>query len=120
MRAARLARQSQTEQSKLFKTNHHSAFYYTANYMLIYPINYMLEISENKWLVIFFYGETFQRLRMAHAVPGAIICSNYDISIICANCYLFNWHQPEDLTTVRKCTGCRVVAYCGKECQVSY
>ena len=64
--------------------------------------------------------ENFQRLRMARAVPGAIICSNYDISIICANCYLFNWHQPEDLTTVRKCTGCRVVAYCGKECQVGH
>ena len=71
----------------------------------------MLEISFLKQRGShFFDGETFQRLRMAHAVPGAIICSNYDISIICANCYLFNWHQPEDLTSVRKCTGCRVVA----------
>ena len=60
MRAARLARQSQKEQSKLFKTNHHSAFYYTANYMLIYPINYMLEISENKGLVIFLMVRLFR------------------------------------------------------------
>ena len=54
------ARQSKTEQGKLFKTNHHSAFYYTANYTLIYPINYMLEISENKGLVIFLMVRLFR------------------------------------------------------------
>ena len=37
------------------------------------------------------------------------------ISDLCANCYLFNWKQPEK--SVRKCTRCHVVAYCGKECQ---
>ena len=34
--------------------------YSTANYMLIYPINYMLEISENKGLVIFLMVRLFR------------------------------------------------------------
>ena len=35
----------------------------------------------------------------------------------CNNCDLFNWKQPENLKTLRKCTRCYAVAYCGKECQ---
>ena len=35
----------------------------------------------------------------------------------CDNCDLFDWKQPADLKTVRKCTRCHVVAYCGEECQ---
>ena len=48
---------------------------------------------------------------MATALPA------YDISDVCLNCNLFNWKQPENPTTLRKCTRCHVVAYCGKECQ---
>ena len=47
---------------------------------------------------------------MAAALPA------YDISDVCSNCELFNWKQP-DPKTLRKCTRCHVVAYCGKECQ---
>ena len=48
---------------------------------------------------------------MATALPAD------DISDVCSNCVLFNWKQPENLKTVRRCTRCHVVAYCGKECQ---
>ena len=49
---------------------------------------------------------------MATALPA------YDIiSGLCSNCFLFNWKQPENRETLRKCTRCYVVAYCGKECQ---
>ena len=48
---------------------------------------------------------------MASALPV------HDISDVCSNCKLFYWRQPENPTTVRKCTRCHVVAYCGKECQ---
>ena len=40
-----------------------------------------------------------------------------DIGSFCVNCDLFCWKQPNNVKTLRKCTGCRVVAYCGKECQ---
>ena len=48
---------------------------------------------------------------MATALPAD------DISDVCSNCVLFNWKQPENPKTVRRCTRCHVVAYCGKECQ---
>ena len=49
---------------------------------------------------------------MATALPS------YDIiSGLCSNCFLFNWKQPENRKTLRKCTRCYVVAYCGMECQ---
>ena len=35
----------------------------------------------------------------------------------CVNCALFNWKQPEDQVSLRRCTRCYAVAYCGKECQ---
>ena len=62
----------------------------------------------------------FQTLKMASAVLDYDISSavlTYDISNFCANCKLFQWKQPENRKTVRKCTRCQVVAYCSKECQ---
>ena len=38
----------------------------------------------------------------------------------CANCNLFQWDQPADSKTLRKCTRCHVVSYCGQECQLEY
>ena len=35
----------------------------------------------------------------------------------CTNCTVFLWNQPDDPKTVRKCSRCHVVSYCGKECQ---
>ena len=40
-----------------------------------------------------------------------------DIRSICINCELYSWKQPENPTIPKKCTKCRAVAYCGKECQ---
>ena len=48
---------------------------------------------------------------MASALPAL------DISGLCSNCFLFNWKQPENPKSLRKCTRCYVVAYCGRECQ---
>ena len=35
----------------------------------------------------------------------------------CTNCTIFLWNQPDDPKTVRKCSKCHMVSYCGKECQ---
>ena len=35
----------------------------------------------------------------------------------CVNCLLFNWGQPEELSTLRKCKQCKVVQYCSESCQ---
>ena len=35
----------------------------------------------------------------------------------CLNCKVFNWEQPEELTTLRKCKQCKVVQYCSESCQ---
>ena len=34
----------------------------------------------------------------------------------CANCLLFQWEQP-DIGDLQKCTRCKVLQYCSKECQ---
>ena len=52
---------------------------------------------------------------MAIALP--VNGNAWKFSIFCANCNVFDWKQPADLKTVRKCTRCHVMAYCGKECQ---
>ena len=35
---------------------------------------------------------------------------------ICANCYVYNWGQPEGKITLR-CSRCKMFYYCSKECQ---
>ena len=36
----------------------------------------------------------------------------------CANCILFAWKQPDpSASPLRRCTGCRKIWYCSKECQ---
>lgn len=40
---------------------------------------------------------------------------------ICVNCNLFEWRQPDTKTSpLKRCTGCRKVYYCSKECQVEH
>ena len=35
----------------------------------------------------------------------------------CANCFVFDWEQPEDRSTLRNCGRCKLLKYCSKECQ---
>ena len=35
----------------------------------------------------------------------------------CANCLIFKWAQLADLGTLRRCSSCKVLLYCDKECQ---
>ena len=35
----------------------------------------------------------------------------------CANCSVFGWPQPKDLATLKRCSKCRVLWYCGELCQ---
>ena len=43
-----------------------------------------------------------------------------DSNKICINCRVYGWKQPENLTTVKRCTKCYMVSYCGKDCQVEH
>ena len=52
--------------------------------------------------------------RMAAANPGKVQPWLMDR---CVNCKVFNWGQPEELTTLRKCKQCKVVQYCSESCQ---
>ena len=55
-----------------------------------------------------------ENLRMAAANPGKVLPWLLDQ---CVNCMVFNWGQPEELTTLRKCKQCKVVQYCSESCQ---
>ena len=39
---------------------------------------------------------------------------------ICINCKVYDWKQPENLSTVTRCTNCYMMYYCGRECQVEH
>ena len=49
--------------------------------------------------------------RMAFRTPVLHILNN------CANCLVYNWVQP-DPSILQKCDRCKIVKYCGKDCQV--
>ena len=51
---------------------------------------------------------------MAAANPGEV---QPGLMNECLNCKVFNWEQPEELTTLRKCKQCKVVQYCSESCQ---
>ena len=51
---------------------------------------------------------------MAAANPGKVLPWLLDQ---CVNCMVFNWGQPEELTTLRKCKQCKMVQYCSESCQ---
>ena len=51
---------------------------------------------------------------MAAANPGK---AQLGLMNKCVNCLVFNWGQPEDPTTLRKCKQCKVVQYCSESCQ---
>ena len=51
---------------------------------------------------------------MAAANPGKVLPWLLDQ---CVNCMVFNWGQPEEVTTLRKCKQCKVVQYCCESCQ---
>ena len=51
---------------------------------------------------------------MAAANPDRVLPRLLDQ---CVNCLVFNWGQPEELTTLRKCKQCKVVQYCTESCQ---
>ena len=53
---------------------------------------------------------------MAENKPFGIDCEVWTHT--CANCRLFRWKQPEDpAIKLRRCSGCRKMFYCSKECQ---
>jgi len=35
----------------------------------------------------------------------------------CPNCTLYRWPQPDDKSSLKQCSKCKVVIYCSKECQ---
>jgi len=35
----------------------------------------------------------------------------------CLNCMIFGWKQPDDRSSIKRCTGCKAVWYCSKQCQ---
>ena len=35
----------------------------------------------------------------------------------CVNCENFDWEQPEDKSTILKCSKCKMIYYCSKQCQ---
>ena len=51
---------------------------------------------------------------MAAANPGKV---QPGLPGKCVNCLVFNWGQPEELATLRKCKQCKVVQYCSESCQ---
>jgi len=50
---------------------------------------------------------------MAEALP---IWTPSNLPNTCANCVAFNWEQPE-IGDLQKCTRCKMLQYCSKECQ---
>ena len=36
---------------------------------------------------------------------------------ICANCMVYRWKQEEENKVTLRCTGCKIIYYCGRECQ---
>jgi len=51
---------------------------------------------------------------MAEALPHSEKISKEKF---CRNCDIFGWKQPDDKSIIKRCTGCRVVWYCSKQCQ---
>ena len=41
------------------------------------------------------------------------------ISKICANCFVYEWKQLEP-AALKNCSRCKVVRYCGADCQVEH
>ena len=35
----------------------------------------------------------------------------------CDNCSIYGWKQPDDRSTIKRCSRCEVVSYCSKQCQ---
>ena len=59
-------------------------------------------------------GGEFELERMAAANPGKVLPC---LMNKCVNCMAFDWGQPEEPTTLRKCKQCKVVQYCSESCQ---
>jgi len=38
----------------------------------------------------------------------------------CANCLIHSWKEVEDPATLQKCKRCKVIKYCGRECQTEH
>ena len=38
----------------------------------------------------------------------------------CANCFVYDWDQLEDISTLKSCKQCKVIQYCSKECQAEH
>ena len=61
-------------------------------------------------------ADHFQKSGMAESLVPPPIQPSFG-PIGCANCFVFNWEQPEDRSTLRNCGRCKVLQYCSKECQ---
>ena len=50
--------------------------------------------------------------------PGNVTISQpYLLNQQCANCLVFNWDQPDEPFTFKKCKQCKVLEYCSESCQ---
>ena len=40
--------------------------------------------------------------------------------VICANCSNYNWDQPKNKELMQRCSSCKLIYYCSKECQLEH
>jgi len=51
---------------------------------------------------------------MAEALPQVV---KFSKEKECRNCKIFGWKQPDDRSRLQRCTRCKLVWYCSKQCQ---
>ena len=51
---------------------------------------------------------------MAEALPKVV---KFSKEKECRNCNIFGWKQPDDRSSLQRCTRCKLVWYCSKQCQ---
>ena len=62
-------------------------------------------------------ADHFQKSGMAESLVPPQHCFE---PIGCANCFVYEWEQPEDLSTLKSCGQCKVLQYCSKECHAEH
>ena len=48
---------------------------------------------------------------------GVLPVNLLDSMKCCANCVVYDWKQPTNKDLLKRCTGCRMIWYCGEMCQ---